>query len=194
MYQFYIACALDQYKELEKILKEDKNIDINAPDERGFSGLHYACRNGSLDIAKLLLDYNAHLDTKTKDDETPFLFACQESRFEVTKFLVSKECDINATSENGKTGLHYACLNGSLDIVKLLVDNKANLDAKTKSSVTPLMLACIAGNLEIVKCLVAGGCDIFATCGNNEGYSGTALAAARNENHKEIVDFLESKS
>ena len=176
--QFYKACSLGQYKELEKFLKENKNTDINA---------------GSLNIAKLLLDSNAHMDTKNKDDETPFLLACQEAHFEVTKFLVSKKCDINATSANGKTGLHYACLNGSLDIVKLLVDNKANLDAKAKSSITPLMLACLAGNLEIVKYLVAAGCDIFATCGNNEGFSGTALSAARYKNHEEIVNFLELK-
>ena len=117
--QFYKACSLGQYKELEKFLKENKNTDINAPDERGFSGLHYACRNGSLNIAKLLLDSNAHMDTKNKDDETPFLFACKGSHFEVTKFLVSKNCDINATSANGKTGLHYACLNGRLIVLCL---------------------------------------------------------------------------
>ena len=179
-------------KELEKLFMENKKIGINVPDERGFRGLHYTCKTGNLEITKLLLDNNAHLDAKTKENETPFLFACQEGHFDIAELLVSKKCDTNAADTSGKTGLHYACQNGSLNIVNLLVNNKANLDVKTTSSITPLMLACSAGNLEIVKCLVTGGCDIFATCGNNEVFRGTAVTAARMEGHKEIVDYLES--
>ena len=195
---FYTACALNQLSNVEKYLKETNYTNIDLHDDRGYTGLHYACRNGNIEVAQLLLDNKANMNMKTTDEnETPITLACQESHLHIIKLLISRGCNINVSGTKGKTGLHYACLNRhayylQLPIVKTLINNNADLDAKTFHNDTPLLFACLAGHLGIVKLLVSKGCNIFAEC-NFGGSTGTALDAARNAGHKDIVNYLESK-
>ena len=179
-------------------MKETNYVNIDLHDDRGYTGLHYACRNGNIEVAQLLLDNKANMNMKTTDEnETPITLACQESHLHIIKLLISRGCNINVSGAKGKTGLHYACLNRhayylQLPIVKTLINNNADLDAKTFHNDTPLLFACLAGHLGIVKLLVSKGCNIFAEC-NFGGSTGTALDAARNAGHKDIVNYLESK-
>lgn len=45
--------------------KNAKDV-VTAPDNAGYTALHYAARNGYVDICKILLEYGADIDALTK--------------------------------------------------------------------------------------------------------------------------------
>lgn len=64
-----------QYGEVEKIKKFliKEGIDPDLKDTAGYTALHYAARNGHLNICQLLLQYGANIDSITKSGKATAL-------------------------------------------------------------------------------------------------------------------------
>lgn len=76
------------------------------------SGLYVACREGHIDVIKLLIDKflnDEGCDINIKDIEG-FYVACQNGRINVIKFLIDKGCfiDMNSVDIGNATGFHLA--------------------------------------------------------------------------------------
>lgn len=76
------AYSGDKDKVMKLIIKS-RNVreTVNAPDNAGYTALHYASRNGHLDICKLLLKNDAVIDVQTKSGKaTPLHKAAATGR------------------------------------------------------------------------------------------------------------------
>ena len=63
-------------------------LDLDALNASGFSAMHYACRAGSLPIVKLLLDYGAAGERRTRAGRTPLQVACDGGHATVAAHLL----------------------------------------------------------------------------------------------------------
>ena len=61
-----------------------------------------ACRNGHVEICKLLLDNGANINAKTtKSQRTPLLIAAYWGHEEIARILLARGADILARDEDG---------------------------------------------------------------------------------------------
>ena len=68
---------------------------------KGRTGLHYAARNGHLDIVKVLVEvYGANIHARAKHGVTPFQLAIWQNRLDVCKYLVNG----NGNGNDGNNG------------------------------------------------------------------------------------------
>ena len=158
--------------------------------KNGFSYyLDYACRTGSLDNVKYLVEKGEDVN-KEYTSGLPLKIAVENSKFKIIKYLVEHGARIN--NNETYTPLHIAISKENLQIVKYLIDNGADIEAKETSERTPLMHATDLGNFEIVKLLVEKGANINET--DSDGNTALHIAGHRTyyfeEPKTKIYNFL----
>jgi len=83
-----LAIAGDADK-LETLISLDKDIDLNALDDFGYTPLHLACDRGHVEIVRLLIAKGADPSIKDPDDLTPLELAEIAGREDIVKLLSS---------------------------------------------------------------------------------------------------------
>jgi ankyrin repeat protein len=136
-----LACGLNgnSYKVLELL---DGGADVDAVDETHTTALHVAARLGSIDIVKLLIQYDANVDIKNNVGNTPLMLCIRfmtthpnnrpepVDYFEVVKKLINANADVNSRNMFGCSPLHEAALSGSRRVAELLVKHGAKVFAR----------------------------------------------------------------
>jgi polar amino acid transport system substrate-binding protein len=150
-----------------------RGFDANTLDSDGRHGLHIAMMEGSLKVAKTLLDLSGtKVDTLSKQDETPLMIAALKGYTAFAKRMIARGADVNKT---GWAPLHYAATGGHLDMIKLLIEENAYIDTESPNQSTPLMLAAMYGTDAAVKLLLQEGAD--ASIKNQQGMNAADFAA-----------------
>jgi ankyrin repeat protein len=135
---------------LELILPKVKNI--NAVNIKGESALTAAIKNGSADVASLLIKNGADVNVKDKDGNTLAYYLVQSYRAPrpgapagaqddfttKTKVLQDKGLNFAAPQKDGNTLYHIAIIKNELDLVKKLAALKVDVNAKNKEGITAL--------------------------------------------------------
>lgn len=136
--------------------------------KHGVTPLHVACKEGNLDIVKILFNHpKINKYAKTKNFcYTPFHFACQSGNIDLVQFIKSElkeNININEGEEKHLlTPLHIASYSGQIDVVVFLL-KQPNINVNSKSTIsneieyidlTPLHLACLNGKRKIVELLM----------------------------------------
>jgi uncharacterized protein len=135
-----------------------RGFDANTLDSEGRHGLHIAMMEGSLKVAKTLLDLSGtQVDTRSKNDETPLMIAALKGHTPFAKRMIARGADVYKT---GWTPLHYAATGGHVEMIKLLLENHAYIDTESPNKTTPLMMAAQYGTAQAVKLLIDEGADI----------------------------------
>ena len=84
----------------------DYGAKLSAVDQdcRGWTALHYACYNGNMETARILLDLpSVKLNAQTKSGHTPLALACEEGQGDVVALLLSKgDIDVNLRTKQTK--------------------------------------------------------------------------------------------
>lgn len=76
----WYAAQCGDVKKVEKLLSQGTNVDQR--DSAGYTALHYAARNGHLDVCKVLLRNDADINSTTKSGHATALHrACSASKF-----------------------------------------------------------------------------------------------------------------
>lgn len=121
------AAQYGDFSKVKKLVEIGKN-EINQRDSAGYTALHYAARNGHLDVCKYLVMKGAEIDAVTKSGQATALHrACSAGKTEIVKFLLSKKAQVGMRDSDGKTALHRAVENRHKDISDLLTRNYPEL-------------------------------------------------------------------
>ena len=139
--------------------------DVNAAQGDGMTALHWAARNGDVELTRLLLFAGANVKASTRlGGYTPLLLAAQQGRAAVIAALITAGADVKASNALGTTPLMLAAASGDPQAVTMLVENGAEIEAREKTfGQTPLMFAAAANRVEAVAALIKAGADLKAT-------------------------------
>jgi ankyrin repeat protein len=113
--------------------------------------LHYAARQGHVDVARELVRAGAQVNAREANDITPLLMAISNHNVAAATFLMASGGDVNAADWYGRTPLweavnvrnlyvHNATFRNGvdrapmLDLVKALIAAGANLNARTRET------------------------------------------------------------
>ncbi|KAK2724436.1 hypothetical protein QYM36_001072 [Artemia franciscana] len=122
------------------LLEQGANPNLKF-DKSQCTPLHYAARDGELEICYLLLSSGALMDALDASKWTPLHFAARYGNLEICRLLISSGASVNALDDSKWTPLHYAARYSKLEICLLLVSNGAEINCLTSKNDTPLMLA-----------------------------------------------------
>ena len=117
--------------------------------------LFFACQEGQVDAARLLLDNGAAVDWATEDGRTPLYVACYEGHVDAARLLLEKGAEVNRAQNQGATPLFIACCAGYVDTARLLLEKGAEVDRATNTprGRTPLDIAKEEGHSAVVALL-----------------------------------------
>ncbi len=124
------------------------------------SALGFACANGRLEAATLLLDHGANPNFQGQESLNPLISASIVGNRELVELLLSRGAKVDLPFQNGGTALALASLNGNVDIMKVLIAHGANVDHQNKGGVTPMMDAAKMGHRDAVELLVKAGARV----------------------------------
>jgi ankyrin repeat protein len=131
--------------------------DVSVKNSFDFNALNIAVAANEQDLAALLLDHGANLETETSM-LTPLMFAASAGNVDMIRFLVKRGAKVNHGAKEGKqTALFSAIYSGKPEAVQALVDLKADVNTRMKDGPTPLQAAMKGDQDDVVKILKAAG-------------------------------------
>ncbi|PIN23034.1 26S proteasome regulatory complex, subunit PSMD10 [Handroanthus impetiginosus] len=116
--------------------------------------LYEACREGHVEIVKLLLENDATAVAYKVNlrEESVFFAACERGKIDLVKYLLSFPRLLMLDVDMGTSSLHVAASCGNTEIVKEILNARPDFARKRNSQgCTPLHIACSKGQLEITR-------------------------------------------
>ncbi len=141
--------------EIVRILKK-RGVDLNQQDDEGYSLMHLAVAQSSLDMAKALYAYDVKVDLQNLWGRAALHNAIElENCHDIAVFLISKSNNLDLQDSSGQTFLHIAVKENHIKIARLLVKNGANPDWLNDCYESALDIALKNGNAEMIALLKA---------------------------------------
>lgn len=127
-------------------------LNVASKDNVGMRPIHWACTEGSIPHAVLLLKNGADLEGRDNSGCTPLLIAAQYGQVEVVAYLLKLGANILAVDSSRDTALHWAAYKGSIEVCGLLTYFQ-NLSFATQDTYgqTPLHLSALRGHTSVVR-------------------------------------------
>ena len=76
------------------------NLPVNEKDIFGQTPIYYACREGRLDVVKLLIDSGSNINLDDNYGQTCLFYAVKHNHFDVVQYLVEKGINVNKIDKN----------------------------------------------------------------------------------------------
>jgi ankyrin repeat protein len=156
--------AMKRDKEAVRTLLKNGD-DVNAAQGDGMTALHWAARNGDLELTQMLLYAGANVKAATRlGGYTPLLMAADQGHASVIAALVAGGADVKAANALGTTPLMLAAASGNPQAIAILVENGAEIEATEKTfGQTPLMFAASNNRVDAIAALIKAGASLKAT-------------------------------
>ncbi|KAK1938749.1 Ankyrin-3 [Phytophthora citrophthora] len=100
---------------------------------------------------KLLLQFGATVDARSKDGKTALHCSTGDDAYEVAKFLLDTDAVRDAQDELGRTPLFYCIEEDGLLVTDMLLSRGANIDLDDKDGISPLKLVLQRKNLSVLQ-------------------------------------------
>jgi ankyrin repeat protein len=179
---FFVAINRDDPVMVESLLK--RGFDPNTPNAQGQFGLFLALREGSLKVARVLVDWpSTRVETRNTVDESALMMAALKGHTDMARRLIARGADVNKT---GWAPLHYAATGSHAALITMLLDAHAYIDAESPNGTTPLMMASQYGSAAAVRQLLDAGAD--ASLKNQLGLN--AQDFAMRSGRQEVFEIL----
>jgi ankyrin repeat protein len=119
---------------LKKFPPESIKQVINSTSSGNHSLLFRVCRNGDLNVVKLLLDHGAIAKPHHKTKYSPLYIACHMGNIDIVQILLENFPQLIQTKTLEKfLPFHAVCSQGHVDILKLLLNFDPQIDKKLNS-------------------------------------------------------------
>lgn len=139
----FLAAELGLRDEVAEWLEQHPGFERER-NANGATPLHAACYWGSVDVARLLLDRGADVQTPTADSflqihplgcavatpDVPNPSDDESVVLRLVDLLLERGADVNARRRDGMTALHSAAYRGHLRVIRRLVEGGAQLNAR----------------------------------------------------------------
>lgn len=119
--------------------------------------LYWACLNGQLEVARLLISAGAMVDLPNCMRASPLQAAASNGHIKVMDLLVGKGADVNGTDMFGYSPLLAAVSGGHLKAVQYLLGKKADVQQRTFEGYTAVHVAAEVGDLTVLEFLLGSG-------------------------------------
>jgi ankyrin repeat protein len=140
---------------------------VRAVKDSNATAVHWACQNGHLDVARLLVEAGGADLVRAGDDTnyTALHFACVSGHLEMARLLVEAGGAelVRAGDDTNYTALHLACVSGHLEMARLLVEAEGGLDSlkvKGQGNFTPIDVATQCEHADIAAMLKDAVCHM----------------------------------
>ena len=108
-----------------ELLKRGANPNAIEP-SRGQTPLMWASAEGNSPAAEELIEFGAHVGTKSKSGFTPLLFAVRNAHIETVKTLLKHGANVNDVAPDGTNALNIAVVNAYFELASVLLDEGAD--------------------------------------------------------------------
>jgi ankyrin repeat protein len=143
----------------------DRSQDVNA---RGFqrneTPVSVACRWGSTEVARVLLEHGANTEIRDDDDWCPLERAVENADIEIFRVLLQLGADPMSGDKTDMTTLHLSSAQGQPAAARLLLEYGADPDCRAMDDKTPLHWA---SNEAVAQVLIEYGADLNAVDKHN---------------------------
>lgn len=151
------------------------------------SPLYLAAVNNRLDTVKILLDFNANIESRDRNRQTPLMAAARNGYDAIVGLLLDKKAKVDAKDKKGITALHLAARYNYEKTATILINHAATVDIENKKGKTPLILAVhYARGIETTKLLLENGADIE----KNDSYGRNAYDYAKKLNRHKALELM----
>ena len=130
------------------------------------------------EVAQLLLEAGAEVNTQNSYGDTPLMEAARYADINTVEKIILKEADVNMQNNVGNTALIEAAVHNRFNIVNLLMRHEADINAQNKAGNTALIEAAQHGQSQMAKLLIKKGADF--TIQNHAGETAASLASKNN--------------
>ena len=136
-----------------RIAIEDDPDSVRRLSSDGFTALHLASFFGKPEVARLLIDSGASVETYTTNDfaNQPLHAAAAGRHIEVCRLLLAAGANVNATQHGGYTPLHEAAQHGDVEMVELFLSAGADPSIAVTDGGTAADLADAAGHPDVAN-------------------------------------------
>lgn len=119
--------------------------------------LYYACRIGSNECAKTLIEAGAHVNSRDFSGWTPLHAACNNNAHEYIETLLKSGADVNAITNIAMASpLHIVCDINDIKAVQLLLEAGADPSAVNADGQLPQDLTTDPGIIELISSYMGG--------------------------------------
>lgn len=110
------------------LLLNQEGINIDEPDERGNTALHYACYKGNEHVALALINKGANVNIQNINKISPLHIVSTNGNTKIAEYILEKDGDIALTDMALSTPLHQATEKGNIEIVKLIMQKNREIN------------------------------------------------------------------
>eukprot|EP01004_Peranema_trichophorum_P003056 NODE_2069_length_1700_cov_49.635384_g1770_i0.p1 GENE.NODE_2069_length_1700_cov_49.635384_g1770_i0~~NODE_2069_length_1700_cov_49.635384_g1770_i0.p1 ORF type:complete len:482 (-),score=97.76 NODE_2069_length_1700_cov_49.635384_g1770_i0:162-1607(-) len=138
------------------------NPVIVSQKEDGATLLHWACKGGQVNVARLLLYHGADPNLPDDTGATALYSSTLLGNISLVQLLLNAKADSKAVNTaDGYTALYMASLMGNDGIVTALIQASANINyGATEVPTTPLYAAVNSGHSNVAKILLNAGANV----------------------------------
>ncbi|KAE8141403.1 ankyrin repeat-containing domain protein [Aspergillus pseudotamarii] len=119
---FIVIDALDECQ----VSNEDRARFLHYSDTWGMTSLSRAANGGHEAVVKLLLEWNAGTEEKSRKGDTPLIMAADNGHEAVVRALLGRNASVEAKNNSAYTALLLAVQNGYKAVASLLLEKGAN--------------------------------------------------------------------
>ncbi len=131
----------------------NQGANVNATDANGYPALIYACAYGYENIAKLLIEHHAKINTKY-NEVYPIFAAVRNDNTSTIQMLLTAGAYLNVEDSAGYTPLMYAAQEGYTQTAEFLINKGADINAESNNGHTALSIAIQNDHQETVDMLL----------------------------------------
>lgn len=183
-FNFLQAVSEGNLSETERYL--DDEVDPDAADFFGVTGLMLAAINGHTEIMDLLIQYNADVNRTDNDGMTALLYALLYSNDEIVYRLFPLIDEIDHQNEEGFTALMFISQTDNISFAQYAVYRGANVNHTNRLGISPIMYASAFGNFFVVDFLHFHG----ANMDHQSDDGSAAIHMAAYYGHEEVMGLL----